>query len=88
MKSHKPRVWNISNTSKPHDAVYCGRGTPWGNPYKLGIHGNRDAVCDKFEQYILPTLDVSSLKGKDLVCHCKPKRCHADAIFRKANHEL
>jgi DNA polymerase I-like protein with 3'-5' exonuclease and polymerase domains len=44
-------------------------------------------VCDKFEKLILPTLDVSDLKGKDLVCFCKPKRCHCDAILLKANKE-
>jgi hypothetical protein len=46
--------------------------------------GDRDQVCDRFER-VLPTLDVSSLRGKDLVCWCAPLRCHCDAILRKAN---
>ena len=69
----------------PTNAIYCGRGSPWGNPFKIGRDGTRDDVCDKFENEILPTLDVSMLRGKDLVCFCAPMRCHCDAILRKAN---
>ena len=70
---------------KPSNAVYCGRGSPYGNPFIIGKDGNRDEVCEKFEKLILPSLDVSKLRGKDLICYCKPKRCHCDAILRKAN---
>jgi hypothetical protein len=80
-----PRVLNKHRHGIPRGAVYCGRGSPWGNPFQIGIDGDRDAVCDRFEREILPTLDVSSLRGKDLVCFCAPKRCHCDAILRKAN---
>lgn len=45
----------------------------------------RDMVCDLFERYILPSLDVSELRGKDLVCFCTPLRCHCDALLKKAN---
>ena len=65
--------------------VYIGRGSPWGNPFKIGVDGNRNEVCDRFEAEILPNLDVSSLRGKNLVCFCAPQRCHGDAILRKAN---
>ena len=66
-------------------AVYCGRGSPYGNPFVIGMHGSRDQVCDLFEQKILPTLDVTALRGKDLVCYCAPLRCHCDSILEKAN---
>jgi len=80
-------VASVFNKHKgaPSTAVYIGRGSPWGNPFKIGRDGDRDKVCDRFEQEILPTLDVSMLRGKDLVCFCKPARCHGDAILRKAN---
>jgi hypothetical protein len=29
----------------------------------------------------LPTLDLSLLRGRDLVCYCKPYRCHGDSIL-------
>lgn len=83
-----PAVFNIYHRNAPADAVYVGRGSPYGNPFKIGEHGTRDEVCDRFESEVLPTLDVSALRGKDLVCFCAPKRCHADALLRKANQEL
>lgn len=82
-----PRVLNKYVHGIPDGAVYCGRGSPYGNPFVIGRDGNRDDVCNKFEQQILPELDVSALRGKDLVCFCAPKRCHCDAILLKANLE-
>jgi hypothetical protein len=80
-----PRVFNKRAGDAPADAVYVGRGTPWGNPFIMRAEFERDSVCDRFEQQTLPTLDVSALRGKHLVCWCAPKRCHADALLRKAN---
>jgi hypothetical protein len=85
-----PKVLNKKVDGVPEGAVFCGRGSPWGNPFKLlkpERDGDRDRVCDLFEKYILPHLDVSPLKGKDLVCFCAPKRCHCDALLAKANRE-
>ena len=82
-----PRVLNKHRDVIPKGAVYCGRPSPWGNPFIIGKHGDRDTVCDRFEREILPTLDVSELRGKDLVCYCAPERCHCDAILRKANDD-
>jgi len=79
-----PRVYNKRHGA-PVGAVYCGRGSPWGNPFRIGRDGDRDTVCNRFEAEILPLLDVRPLRGKDLVCFCKPLRCHCDAILRKAN---
>ena len=82
----KPRVLNFHRIiNAPPNAVYCGRGSPYGNPFVIGKDGDRDTVCDRFEAEILPTLDVSALRGKDLLCFCAPKRCHCDAILKKAN---
>jgi hypothetical protein len=78
-------VWNKRDPRTPADAVYVGRGSPWGNPFVIGKHGNRDEVCDRFEREVLPTLDVTPLQGRDLVCFCAPLRCHADALARAAS---
>lgn len=67
----------------PPDAVYIGRGSPYGNPYVIGRDGTRDEVCDRFERDVLPYLDLTPLIGKDVWCHCAPKRCHGDSIKRK-----
>lgn len=80
-----PRVHNKFHQSAPVDAVYVGRGSPWGNPYHIDIDGNRDEVIDLFEKNILPKLDLVPLRGKHLVCFCAPRKCHADILLRKAN---
>ena len=80
-----PTVHNIYHRTAPPNAVYCGRGSPYGNRFVIGHDGTRDEVCDKFECEQLPSMDVTALRGLDLVCFCKPKRCHCDAILRKAN---
>jgi len=63
------------------NAIYIGRGSPWGNPFVIGLDGNRDEVCELFEREILPTLDLEPLRGKDLICFCAPLRCHGDSIL-------
>jgi uncharacterized phage-like protein YoqJ len=90
--SDLPRVWNRRNPCAPADAVNIMRGSPYGNKFVIGalwpernVWMTRDDVCDRFEREVLPTLDVSRLRGRDLLCCCKPKRCHGDAILRKAN---
>jgi hypothetical protein len=82
-----PQVLNKRKHGIPAGAVYCGRGTGYGNPFKMRSEEDRDFVCDQFEMHVLPTLDVSALKGKDLVCWCAPLRCHCDAILKKANEQ-
>lgn len=86
------RVWNIYDPDCPEDAVYCGRGSQFGNRFEIGDwwpemgrRMTRDDVCDRYRDEELPTIDVSELKGQDLKCFCKPKRCHVDDIFAKAN---
>lgn len=79
-----PKVYNM-NDNPPADAVYIGRGSPYGNPHMIGIDGTRKEVIELFRINILPNLDVSELRGKDLICFCKPKACHGDLILDKAN---
>ena len=84
------KVHNKYHRTAPSDAVYIGRGSPYGNPFIMDKHGDRDAVCNKFEDWLmnnpqLLSLVKQELKGKDLVCFCKPKRCHGDTLLRVAN---
>lgn len=68
--------------------VYIGRGTEWGNPYKVIPHGKytREEAITMYEAYIktqpqllalLPTL-----KGKTLGCYCYPLACHGDTLVK------
>ena len=79
---------------KPLDAVYVGRGrgSHWGNPYREGRDGTRNEVIAKFEAYAIKRLKrepnwLDPLKGKDLICWCAPKPCHADVLLRLSNKE-
>ncbi len=85
-----PKVHNKYHDTAPVDAVYIGRGSKWGNPYKIGPDGDRDEVINKFIQYLKkrPTLVKEAhreLKGKDLVCFCAPKACHGDILLKIVN---
>lgn len=80
-----PRVLNKYKDIRTPGSIYVGRGSPWGNPFSIGRDGNRDTVIEKFRTEILPELDVADLRGRDLVCFCAPKKCHADLLLEKAN---
>jgi len=84
------KVHNKYHKNIPKDAVYVGRGSLYGNPFMIGKDGNRDEVCDKFEEYLSKHLDLvkqikTNLRGKDLICFCKPQRCHGDYLLELAN---
>jgi len=68
------------------DYVYIGRGSIWGNPFKIGKNGTREEVIIEYEQYIKgrPELlaDLPRLEGQVLGCYCKPKACHGDILVK------
>jgi hypothetical protein len=71
-------------------AVRIDRSSKYGNPFILGPDGDRDEVCDWFENNYLPLKrsikeDLPKLKGKVLICHCYPQRCHGDCLAKNAN---
>lgn len=87
-----PKVHNKYHKTAGPDAVYIGRGSPYGNPFVIGKDGDRNEVCDKYERALLNNPQLlakvkTELKGKDLVCFCAPKRCHGDTLLRIANEE-
>lgn len=85
-----PTLYNKNRDDFPCDAVYIGRPSKWGNPYVVGRDGTRNEVITKFKEYLArsPQLvaDIKAeLKDKDLVCHCRPLRCHGEVILEIAN---
>lgn len=78
------------------DAIYCGRGTPLGNPFPMKNESHRNYVCVQYEKWFKTMLGNSTklkfiaaieeiyqaaLKGDvKLKCWCAPKRCHCDTI--------
>lgn len=66
--------------------VRIDRRSKWGNPFAIPQHGDRDEVCDRFDDLLHgKEFDISELKGKVLGCWCHPCRCHGDTLARIAN---
>lgn len=86
-QGYEPKVYNRYHGFVPTEAIYVGRGSKWGNPFVIGKDGTREEVIKRFCEEILPTLDLSELRGKPLVCFCKPRDCHADHLLIHANKE-
>lgn len=76
----------IVNINESDYDIYIGRPSKWGNPFKIGIDGNRLEVIRKYEEYIRNNKklleDLSELEGKILGCYCKPKACHGDVLVK------
>ena len=81
LEAVKSRIVNIAY--EEYD-VYIGRGSKWGNPFVIGVHGTRGKVLRLYREYIQSRPDLMAslheLKGKTLGCHCKPKPCHGDIL--------
>lgn len=91
-----PRVYNKRIENPPKDAIYVGRPTIYGNPYshigqtaaKFFVPTRKEAI-ERYTSDIVPELlaegHIEKLRGKDLVCWCAPKSCHADVLLKLAN---
>ena len=42
--------------SEPKGCLYVGRGSNWGNPYRIGYDGTRAEVIQKFRLYAIQRL--------------------------------
>ena len=78
----------------PAGAVYVGRGSKWGNPYKGTADGaDRARMAGMFaqllgrpEKALFVTEIKEELRGKDLMCWCPlDQPCHADVLLGIAN---
>ena len=76
----------VVNKYKKKFDIYIGRGSIWGNPFKIGPDGSRQEVIEKYRQYILkrPLLisQLHHLKDKRLGCFCAPQACHGDVLVQ------
>jgi len=73
--------------------VYIGRrfgkhpGSPFANPFKIGVHGDRNDVIAKYRDYLISTGLVNKLPDLldhgttiRLGCWCAPAPCHGDVL--------
>lgn len=66
--------------------IYIGRGSKWGNPYRITGSCNRVEAIKKYEQYVRNKKSLMrsliELRGKRLGCHCYPKQCHGEVLIK------
>jgi hypothetical protein len=85
----------INQKNRPNnnvESVYIGRPSMFGNPYRIGPDGTRSEVIQKYEIGARSMIEiddrfraaVKNLKGKLLVCWCRPLACHGDVLVRLA----
>lgn len=88
-----PKVLNKKHDLIPlGEAVYIGRPSPFGNPFIIGQHGDRDEVIRLYADYLVSNPELmekvrTELRGHDLVCWCAPEPCHGDVLLYFANIE-
>ena len=88
----------IKITKAPHNwkeistYVYIGRGSVYGNPYEIDKDGTRKEVIEKYRILLEKKIREDDflkhlrwLKGRVLVCHCKPLACHGDVLAEYAD---
>jgi len=77
----------------PENTVYVGRGSKWGNQYKVSKHLTVAETVSLYKKCIVSCVrrnpgfwNLSELKGKNLACWCPlDKECHADILLEIAN---
>ena len=66
------------------NGVFIGRPSKWGNPFRIGKDGTREEVIAKYREWIVKQPDLMralpELKGRTLICYCKPLPCHGDVL--------
>lgn len=99
-----PRIYNKKRDSIPPDATYVGRPTKFGNMFshKEGTLARyqvdtRAEAIEAYRVWLLGQPELvatvkAELKGKDLVCWCRPPKgfngrlmCHAQILAGIAN---
>lgn len=95
MKLRRVQRKRVKGWRMPPNTVYVGRGSKWGNPFKVEQYG-RDGAVDMFIQYIghpnsplcFEPEEIEQLRGRNLACWCKESEaCHADFLLAYANAE-
>jgi predicted NAD-dependent protein-ADP-ribosyltransferase YbiA (DUF1768 family) len=92
-------IYNKHHKNAPDDAIYIGRGSPYGNNWSHMENTKAEFKVASREDAVL-TYDLwlsgqpkliekikKELKGRDLLCFCKPLLCHGEVLERVSNDE-
>ena len=74
------------------NTVLIDRRTKWGNPFKLGVDGDRKQVIALYRADLWRRIqageialeELAELDGCWLACWCEPLPCHGDVLARAA----
>lgn len=81
-----------ANWRNDPEYVYIGRGSKWGNPFRITGTCDRRQSVFLYEERLLSSKhllnSLHELQGKTLVCFCKPLECHGDVLARFANDQI
>lgn len=75
----------------PEGAVYVGRPTKWGNPFRITDQSTAQRTVELFRELVerggwWAVNPKRHLRGKDLLCWCPlDQPCHADVLLEIAN---
>lgn len=88
IQRRRERGWRM-----PEGAVYVGRPSRWGNPFKVGALPLGHTLEGSLRLFRMFAGDsrrgwdwLTPLRGRDLVCWCPlDLPCHADVLLELAN---
>ena len=74
------------------NTVLIDRRTRWGNPFRLGVDGDREQVIARYRTDLwrgirageIALEEIAELDGCWLACWCEPLPCHGDVLARAA----
>ena len=87
----------VVNRRKEAETHYIGRGSVFGNPFKVAVVGSRTKAIELYEKYVrrqmaeiigghathyLPKAIYDLPEDAVLGCYCSPKACHGDVIIK------
>jgi len=86
----------VVNLRKEKYTHYIGRGSAFGNPFRIGKDGTREDVIWKYIKWIQfqPKIreEIYKLPSEAILgCYCAPQNCHGDIIikiWKDLHHEM
>ena len=90
---HEPRLREEFEYAHVHNnTVLVDRRTTWGNPFKVGVDGDRGQVIALYRADLwrrirtgdIALAELAELDGCWLACWCDPLPCHGHVLARAA----
>lgn len=89
-------VWPSDHVYIGRAATFRGRyleASVWANPFVVGRDGDRAEVIELYRMWftsenpkaIAVNHRLEELRGKTLICWCKPEACHGDLLAEMAD---